>query len=71
MRIVRRIQLEGVQVGQPIAVFRIDPETGAKRGLLVKATMSNGGWVDFPEPIIVKPGDAFIAVPEPELSAEQ
>ena len=27
------------------------------------ATMGNGGWVDLAEPITVKAGEAFIAVP--------
>jgi len=27
--------------------------------------VGEGGWVDVTEPIIVKAGDAFIAVPEP------
>ena len=69
-RIVSRMHLESVQDGRPISVFKIDPDTGAKRELLAKATVSKGGWVDFTEPIIVKPGDVFIAVPEPEPRAE-
>ena len=29
------------------------------------ATVGEGGWVDLTEPIIVRAGDAFVAVPEP------
>ena len=33
-------------------------------GLLATGIVGEGGWVDFPEPIIVKAGDAFIVVPD-------
>jgi hypothetical protein len=29
----------------------------------VTGTVGEGGWVDLPEPIIVRAGEAFIAVP--------
>jgi hypothetical protein len=45
-------------------VFRIDPGTGERLGLLATATAGEGGWVDLAEPIIVKAGEAFVAVPE-------
>jgi hypothetical protein len=45
-------------------VFRIDPGTGERLGLQATATVGAGGWVDLPEPIIVRAGEAFIAVPE-------
>ena len=47
-----------------VSVYKIDPSTGERLGLLVTATVSEGGWVDVAEPIIVRAGDAFIAVPE-------
>jgi hypothetical protein len=62
-RIIPRFHLEGVQTGRQVKVFRIDPGTGERLGLLATATVGNGGWVDLSEPIIVRPGEAFIAVP--------
>ena len=63
-RIIARFHLEGVEAGQPVSVFRIDPGTGERLGLLATATAGKGGWVDLAEPIIVKAGEAFVAVPE-------
>ena len=63
-RIIPRFHLEGVEAGQQVSVFRIDPGTGERLGLLATATVGEGGWVDLPEPIIVRAGEAFIAVPE-------
>jgi hypothetical protein len=48
-----------------VAVFRIDPGTGERLGLLATATVREGGWVDLAKPIIVRAGDALIAVPGP------
>jgi hypothetical protein len=63
-RIIPRFQLEGVEVGRRVSVFKIDPGNGERLGLLATATVSAGGWVDLPEPIIVRIGEAFVAVPE-------
>jgi hypothetical protein len=63
-RIIPRFHLEGVEAGRRISVFKIDPGTGEKLGLLATATLGEGGWVDLTEPIIVRAGEAFIAVPE-------
>ena len=63
-RIIPRFHLEGIEAGRRISVIRIDPGTGERLGLLTTATVGNGGWVDLPEPITVRAGDAFIAVPE-------
>ena len=63
-RIIPRFHLEGVPTGRPVSVFRIDPGTGERLGLLATATAGEGGWVDLAEPIIVKAGEAFVAVPE-------
>ena len=62
-RIIPRFHLEGVEAGRQVSVFRIDPDTGERLGLLATAPVGEGGWVDLPEPIIVRKGDAFIAVP--------
>ena len=63
-RIIPRFHLEGVEAGRRVSVFKIDPGTGERLGLLATAEIGDVGWVDLPEPIIVKAGDAFIAVPE-------
>ena len=62
-RIIPRFHLEGVEAGKPVSVFRIHPVTGEQQGLLATATVGEGGWVDLSEPIIVRAGEAFIAVP--------
>ena len=63
-RIIPRFHLEGVGAGRRVAVHRIDPDSGERVGLLAMACVGDGGWVDLPEPITVRAGEAFIAVPE-------
>ena len=63
-RIILRFHLEGVEAGQRVSVFKIDPGTGERLGLLATATVGEEGWVDLTEPSIVRAGEAFIAVPE-------
>ena len=63
-RSIPRFHLEGVPTGRHVSVFRIDLGTGERLGLLATATVGEGGWVDLAEPIIVKAGEAFVAVPE-------
>lgn len=63
-RLIPRIHLEGSMVGQRVAIFRIDPATGERLNLLATATVADAGWVDLPEPIIMRAGEAFIAVPD-------
>jgi hypothetical protein len=65
-RIILRFHLEGVEVGRRVSVLKINPGTGERLGLLAMATVGDGGWVDLLEPIIVRAGEAFIAVPEHE-----
>lgn len=67
-RIIPRFHLEGVKAGEQVKVFKIDLGSGERLGLLATATVGEGGWLDLTEPIIVKAGDAFIAVPEPQRS---
>jgi len=61
-RTIPRFHLEGAQVGRRVAVFKIDPGTGERLGLLTIGTVGESGWVDLQEPIIVRAGEAFIAV---------
>ena len=37
--------------------------TGDRLELLTTGVAGNGGWVDVKEPIIVRAGDTFVAVP--------
>ena len=62
-RIIPRFHLEGVPPGSHVSVIKINPETGERLGLLATASVGDGGWVDLPQPIIVKAGEGFIAVP--------
>lgn len=39
------------------------PAPASRLGLLAMATVGEGGWVDLLEPIIMRGGEAFIAVP--------
>ncbi len=64
-RIVTRFHLEGVEAGQRVKVLQIDPGTQERLGLLATATVGEDGWVDLSEPIIVRAGEAFVAVPVP------
>jgi hypothetical protein len=40
------------------------PMTGERLGLLATAAGGEAGRVDLPEPIVVRAGEAFIAVPQ-------
>ncbi len=64
-RIIPRFHLEGVEAGRRVEVFKIDPATGERLGLLAMATVGEGGWVDLVQPVMVQAGEAFVAVPEP------
>jgi hypothetical protein len=55
-RLIPRIHLEGVEAGVQVLVFKITPATGERVRLLATATVGEGGWVDLPEPIIVRAG---------------
>ena len=68
-RIIPRFHLEGVEAGRQIFVFRIDPKSGERMGLLATAIVGADGWVNLPESIMVRAGEAFIAVPEAIVSA--
>lgn len=63
-RIIPRFQLEGIEAGRRVSLFKIDPGTGERLGLLASATVGEDGWVELAKPIIVHAGDAFIGVPE-------
>jgi hypothetical protein len=62
-RVIPRFHLAGVGAGTPVAVYRIDPATEAKQELLATVVVGEGGWVDLADPLRVRAGDAFVAVP--------
>jgi hypothetical protein len=64
-RIIPRFHLEGVEAGQHVSVFKIDPDSGERLGLLATAAVGESGWVDLAKPITVRAGEAFVAVPKP------
>jgi|SRR6266542_5441908 len=70
-RIIPRFHLEGIEAGRRISVFKMDPGTGERLGLMTTATVGEGGWVDLDEPILVRAGEAFLVVPEQGPPAEQ
>ncbi len=61
-RIVPRFHLEGIEVGRRITVFEL-VETGATSRVLAKAVVGSGGWVELAEPLVVRAGGGFVAVP--------
>jgi hypothetical protein len=63
-RIIPRFHLEGVEAGRRVDVFRIDPATEERLGLLTTGVAGDGGWVDVEGPITVRARDAFVAVPK-------
>jgi len=46
-RLIRRFHPEGVEAGRQVSVFKIDPGTGERLGLLALATVDEDGWVDL------------------------
>lgn len=66
-RLIPRFHLDGLNPGRRVAVYRLDPQTGGPAGLLVRAATGEGGWVDLPEPLVVRAGEGFIAVPDAEV----
>jgi hypothetical protein len=62
-RVIPRFHLNGVAAGTGVNVYRIDPASEARRELLTTASVGEGGWVDLAEPLQVRAGDAFVAIP--------
>ena len=63
-RLIPRFHLEGVEVGRQVSVFKLDTVTGERLDRIATATAGDCGWVDLTEPIMVKAGEGFIAVPQ-------
>jgi hypothetical protein len=64
-RLIPRVDREGIETGRGVKGFRMNPGTGERLCLLATATVSEGAWVDLAQPIIVRAGEVFIAVPDP------
>ena len=62
-RLVGRFHLDGVAPGTPVSVFALDPATGERLEPIAAAVAGDGGWVDLSEPIVVRAGGGFLAVP--------
>jgi len=63
-RIIQQFHLENIEAGRQVKVFKIDPASGERLGLLATGTVGDGGWVDLAAPIIVRAGEAFVAEPD-------
>ena len=63
-RSIPRFHLAGLESGRRVSVYQLDPATGARLGLLATAIVGIDGWVELSEPIIIRAGESFIAVPE-------
>lgn len=61
-RSIGRIHLEGVQSGRRVILYKIDAETGDRLGLLTMGSVGTMGWTDLDQPIVVRAGDAFVAI---------
>jgi hypothetical protein len=83
-RIIHRIHLEAVEAGRQVAIYTIntdrgdadggglggvDAGDGERLGLLATADVGEGGWVDLPQPLPVRAGNAIVAVPAPPAPA--
>ena len=55
-RVIPRCHLNGVPPRTLVAVYRIDLVTEGRRELLTTAAAGEGGWVDHPEWLRVRPG---------------
>ena len=69
-RIIPRFHLEGIKAGRHVSLFKIHPDTGERPSLLARATVGENGWVDLPEPIIVRAGEAFIALLDAVIASD-
>jgi hypothetical protein len=63
-RVIARLHPEGVEAGRRVSVFRLDGGAEDRRSILATATVGEGGWVDLPEPVLVRAGGGFVAAPE-------
>lgn len=63
-RLIPRFHLEGEEPGCGVAVHAADPDSLRPLRLLATAVVGEGGWVDLPEPIVVRAGEVFVVFPD-------
>ncbi len=63
-RIIPRFHLEDVEPGRRVSIHMIERITGKRLDLLATVVVGSGGWVDLPEPIVVRAGDVLLAIPK-------
>lgn len=61
-RVIPRFHLEGVAKGIDVSIRRINP-SGEMLGSPTSAIVGEAGWVDLQQPILVRAGEGFIALP--------
>ena len=62
-RVIPRFHLDGVAAGRPVTVFEVAADD-ARGPVLAKTVAGAGGWVELAEPLIVRAGGGFVAVPD-------
>lgn len=65
-RRIDRFRLEGVPAGRRVIVQAIDADGNVAGERLARARTAADGWVELPTPLLVRPGEGFRAVPEPD-----
>jgi hypothetical protein len=63
-RRIPRFHLEGVAVGQRVAIHAADPASLKRGELLATAIVGEDGWVDLQTPLVVRAGEVFVVFPE-------
>jgi putative acetyltransferase len=64
-RRVDRIHLDGVAPGRRVSIHRLGAaDERARANMLARARSGTDGWVELPEPLLVRAGEGFVAVPE-------
>ncbi|MBP3956163.1 N-acetyltransferase [Gemmata sp. G18] len=63
-RLVPRFHLEGVEAGCGVTVFSLTDDKVPAR-VLAKTRAGADGWVELAEPLVVRAGGGFVAVPTP------
>ena len=62
-RLVPRFHLAGVAAGRRVSVYRTGPD-GKRVEMIAVGVTGPDGWVELPEPIVVRAGEGFDAVPD-------
>jgi hypothetical protein len=62
-RQISRFHLEGIPPGTPVRIFRLDERTETFGEVLATTTVGDAGWVEIAEPILVRAGIGFVAIP--------